>query len=182
VVVVPVESGAGSGHGRGPETAAPAARAELRAAEGSWRYRSALPRGIDYRAATAQMRDLDAAERRYQLAVHHARAAPPSSEPGRRARRTCCARDKAYSDRATRALLCARGIPAVIQPADQARHRKNRGSCGDRPVNYDREDYKGRNTVKRAFNQLKSWRGVATRYDKHALAYRGGLLLRPLVL
>jgi transposase len=27
------------------------------------------------------------------------------------------------------------------------------------------------------FNQLKNWRGIATRYDKHALVYRGGIVL-----
>ncbi len=83
--------------------------------------------------------------------------------------------DKAYSARATRALLRALGIKAVIpEPADQARHRKNRGSRGGRPVSYDREDYKGRNTIERAFNQLKSWRGVATRYDCEDLGRRSG--------
>ncbi len=86
--------------------------------------------------------------------------------------------DKAYSARATRALLRARGIRAVIpEPADQTRHRTNRGSRGGRPVTYDREDYKGRNTIERAFNIVKNWRGLATRYDKYALIYRGGLVL-----
>ncbi len=86
--------------------------------------------------------------------------------------------DKAYSARATRALLRARGIKVVIpEPADQAGHRKNRGSRGGRPVTYDREDYKGRNTIERSFNVLKNWRGLATRYDKYALVYRGGLVL-----
>lgn len=40
-------------------------------------------------------------------------------------------------------------------------------------MTYDREDYKGRNTIERAFNQLKTWRGLATRYDKHALPTAG---------
>jgi hypothetical protein len=39
--------------------------------------------------------------------------------------------DKAYSSRATRALLRSRGITAVIpEPADQQGHRKRRGSQG----------------------------------------------------
>ncbi len=37
--------------------------------------------------------------------------------------------------------------------------------------------YKQRNVVERAFNALKQWRGLATRYDKHALTYRGGVVL-----
>ncbi len=63
-------------------------------------------------------------------------------------------------------------IPETDRP-DQA-NRKNRGSHGGRPVGFDAEDYKGRNVVERAFNKLKNWRGLATRYDKHALIYRGG--------
>lgn len=83
--------------------------------------------------------------------------------------------DKAYSARPHRALLRFRGITAVIvEPADQLQRRKNRGSRGGRPVHFDA---KHRNVVERAFNQLKNWRGLATRYDKHALTYRGGLVL-----
>ena len=39
-----------------------------------------------------------------------------------------------------------------------------------------------RNDVERAFNKLKNWRGLATRYDKHALIYRGGMVLASIVL
>ncbi len=34
-----------------------------------------------------------------------------------------------------------------------------------------------RNVVERAFNHPKNWRELATRYDKHALVYRGGVVL-----
>ena len=37
--------------------------------------------------------------------------------------------------------------------------------------------YKGRNVVERAFNAVKQWRGLATRYDKHAVIYRGAVIL-----
>jgi putative transposase len=91
--------------------------------------------------------------------------------------------DKAYSSRAIRHHLRSRGIEAVIpEPADQKGHRLKRGSRGGRPVGYDTEDYKGRNTVERFFNEDKQWRGIATRYDKHALTYRGGVVLRAIVL
>ena len=91
--------------------------------------------------------------------------------------------DKAYSSRAHRALLRRRGITAVIpEPDDQKRNRARRGSRGGRPVGFDAEDYKGRNVVERGFNQLKNWRGLATRYDKHALTFRGGLVLRAILL
>ena len=42
-------------------------------------------------------------------------------------------------------------------------------------------DYKGRHVVERAFNKLKNWRGLATRYE-HALTYRGGMVLASIVL
>lgn len=86
--------------------------------------------------------------------------------------------DKAYSSRAIRQHLRWRGIVAVIpEPSDQQGHHKRRGSRGGRPVGYDVEDDKGRNVVERGFNEDKQWRGLATRYDKLALTYRGGAVL-----
>jgi transposase len=83
--------------------------------------------------------------------------------------------DKAYSSRAIRAHLRNRGISAVIpEPDDQKAHRQRRGSHGGRPVSYDKNAYRGRNVIERAFNSFKHWRGLATRYDKHATVYRGG--------
>ena len=35
----------------------------------------------------------------------------------------------------------------------------------------------GRNVIERFFNVLKQWRGLATRYDKLAPTYRGGVVL-----
>jgi transposase len=33
-----------------------------------------------------------------------------------------------------------------------------------------------------AFNHVKNWRGLATRYAKHALVYRGGVVLAAIML
>jgi transposase len=86
--------------------------------------------------------------------------------------------DKAYSSRAIRTELRRRGIKAVIpEPRDQQAHRKRRGAKGGRPVTYDKNVYKGRNVVERAFCLLKHWRGLATRYDKTAIVYQGGVIL-----
>lgn len=86
--------------------------------------------------------------------------------------------DKAYSSRAIRGHLRSRGIISVIpEPDDQKGHRRRRGSAGGRPVTYDCTAYRGRNVIERAFNAFKHWRGVATRYDKHAVVFRGGLVL-----
>jgi transposase len=91
--------------------------------------------------------------------------------------------DKAYSSRAHRALLRERGIKAVIpERADQRNHRLRRGSAGGRPVSYDSELYKDRNVVERSYENLKQWRGLATRYDKLAVIFRGGAVLRSIVL
>jgi transposase len=80
--------------------------------------------------------------------------------------------DRDYSARGHRADLHRRGITAVIpEPADQAAHRRRRGSAGGRPVGYDRAAYRGRNVIKRTFNQLKASRGIAARYDKHATVF-----------
>ncbi len=91
--------------------------------------------------------------------------------------------DKAYSGRANRDLLQARGITVVIpEKSDAIARRKAKGSAGGRPLDFDAEDYKNRNVVERAFNHFKNWRGLATRYDKHALVYRGGIVLAAILL
>lgn len=65
----------------------------------------------------------------------------------------------------------------IPEPDDQKAHRRRRGSAGGRPTSYDRTTYRGRNVIERAFHTLKHWRGLATRYDKHAIVYRGGRIL-----
>jgi transposase len=82
--------------------------------------------------------------------------------------------DKAYSSRSIRSHLRRRGIQTVIpEPADQVRHRKRRGRRGGRPVAFDTEAYRLRNTVERTVNKLRGYRAVATRYDKRDYVYRG---------
>lgn len=91
--------------------------------------------------------------------------------------------DKAYSSRANRSLLAGRGIKAVIpQPSDQIANRRRRGSRGGRPPAFDAAAYKGRNVIERSFNDHKQWRGLATRYDKLAAVYRGGVVLRAITI
>ncbi len=70
----------------------------------------------------------------------------------------------------------------IPEPADQAAHRQRRGRRGGRPVRFDPDRYRGRNVIERAFNRIKQWRAVATRYDKHATIYRGGLVIAALLL
>jgi transposase len=75
-------------------------------------------------------------------------------------------------------LKIAHTIP---ERGDQIERRKAKGSRGGRPQGFDAETYRHRNTVERSFNRLKQWRGIATRYDKYALTYLGGLTLAALV-
>lgn len=104
--------------------------------------------------------------------------------PGRpRTRPEALLGDKAYSARGHRQLLRRRGIKAVIpERADQKAHRKRRGGAGGRPPKLDRDKYKKRHVVECGFNVFKQWRGLATRYDKLALTYRAGLLLRTITV
>lgn len=104
--------------------------------------------------------------------------------PGRpRIRPDALLGDKAYSSRANRALLRAGRVKTVIpQRADEIAHRQRRGSTGGRPPAFDPILYKQRNTVERSFNDHKQWRGIATRYDKSATVYRGGVVLRAITI
>jgi transposase len=111
--------------------------------------------------------------------------AVPGRGRGRRPRRRpeCVIGDKAYSHPSTRTALRSKRIRVVIpEKSDQLAYRKNKGAAGGRPPRFDAELYRQRNVVERAFNRLKGWRGVATRYDKHARNYRAGVLIASIVL
>lgn len=109
----------------------------------------------------------------------------PAAGLGGRPRRRpdCVIADKAYSHPSTRRALRRRGIRVVIpEKSDQIAHRSNKGSRGGRPPRFDADLYRDRNVVERAFNRLKGWRGIATRYDKQARNYRAGVILACIVL
>ena len=91
--------------------------------------------------------------------------------------------DKAYSHPSTRNALRRKGIRAVIpERSDQIAHRAAKGRAGGRPPSFDAELYRDRNVVERAFNRLKQWRAIATRYDKHARNYRAGIIIASTIL
>ncbi len=100
-----------------------------------------------------------------------------------RTRPDAVAGDKAYSSRGNRSHLRKRRIKTVIpEKKDQAANRKKKGSGGGRPVSHGVQLYKERNTVERAINRMKAWRGIATRYDKTPGSYLAGLHLRASVI
>ncbi|WP_445029813.1 IS5 family transposase [Streptomyces sp. SAS_270] len=91
--------------------------------------------------------------------------------------------DKAYASRENRRYLGRRGISHTIpERLDQRRHRRNRGSRGGRPTEFDRERYKKHNTVERAINRLKGFRPVATRYEKRAYTYLDTVTVAALII
>jgi putative transposase len=91
--------------------------------------------------------------------------------------------DKAYSQTSTRRELRRRRLRHTIpERSDQVEHRRSKSSAGGRPPKFDPELYKQRNTVERGFGRFKQWRGIATRYDKYARTYLGGVLLAATII
>ena len=75
--------------------------------------------------------------------------------------------DKAYGAADVHAFLTLQGCEAVIPPKAGCRN----------PHPFDPVKYKSRNIIERAFNRLKDWRGIATRYDKTARNFLSGICL-----
>ena len=91
--------------------------------------------------------------------------------------------DKAYASKANRTLLRDRGIEAVIpEKSDHVANRKRLGAKGGRPPSFDKEAYTRRNVIERCFQAFKQWRAIATRYDKLAITYSGGVVLRAITI
>ena len=67
--------------------------------------------------------------------------------------------DKGYESNGILGFIQDRGAEAVIPPKSNRRD----------PWEYDRELYRERNLIERAFNKLKQWRRIATRYDRKSL-------------
>lgn len=91
--------------------------------------------------------------------------------------------DKAYSSRRNRTYLRRRQIkPTIAEPRDQQTNRQRRGSKGGRPPGCNPDTYRRRNEVERTINRLKTFRAVATRYDKRACVFHGTVTVASLRL
>ncbi|WP_438822089.1 IS5 family transposase [Actinocrinis puniceicyclus] len=107
-----------------------------------------------------------------RVRVRRSRGGAPRSRP------TAVAADMAYGSRENRAYLRRRKIKAVIpEKADYQANRLRKGRKGGRPISFDAQEYKRRNLIERCNQKLKSWRGIATRYDKLPAMFEGGIAL-----
>jgi transposase len=79
--------------------------------------------------------------------------------------------DRGYDADHLRKRLAQRHTEAVI-PTTTSRKR---------PIPYDADAYKQRNTVERLWARLKDYRRVATRYDKLAENFLAGVLIAAVV-
>ena len=75
--------------------------------------------------------------------------------------------DKGYESNRILAHIRSKGATAVIPPKANRRN----------PWEYDRELYRQRNLIERAFNKLKHWRGTAARYDRRSIYFLSALYL-----
>ena len=75
--------------------------------------------------------------------------------------------DKGYESNRILAFIRPGGAAAVIPP------KANRKE----PWEYDRELYRERNLIERAFNKLKHWRRIATKYDRRSIYFLSALYL-----
>ena len=80
--------------------------------------------------------------------------------------------DRGYDSDAIVRQAGAQGMCVVIPP------RRNRKE----PRAYDRELYKARYLVEKAFLYLKQWRGIATRYAKNAASFLAAVQIRCIIL
>ena len=76
--------------------------------------------------------------------------------------------DKAYSFSRNRRYLISRAIKSVIP---------RKSNTQDGWERFDRETYKNRNVVERAFGWIKEYRRIGTRYEKLGINFRGMVLL-----
>ena len=81
--------------------------------------------------------------------------------------------DKGYEGNRVLSFIRDQGAEVVIPPKSNRIQRIR--PCD--PWEYDRELYRQRNLIERAFNKLKQWRRIATRYDRKRMYFLSALHL-----
>ena len=81
--------------------------------------------------------------------------------------------DKGYEGNRVLSFISDQGAEVVIPPKSNRIQRIR--PCN--PWEYDRELYRQRNLIERAFNKLKQWRRIATRYDRKRMYFLSALHL-----
>lgn len=78
--------------------------------------------------------------------------------------------------------MLPRSIKAVVPELDDHKgYRKRRRSKGGRPVGLGPAGGENRKAIERRHCHIKQSRGLATRFDKHALVYRAAVILNAMV-
>jgi transposase len=80
--------------------------------------------------------------------------------------------DKGYDANHLRNALAAANTEAVIPSTRSRKH----------PIPYDKDAYRDRNQIERAFCSLKDWRRIATRYDKLARNFLSAVAIAAAIL
>ena len=75
--------------------------------------------------------------------------------------------DKGYDSNRILSFVREHGAVAVIPPTSRRTVQRE----------YDKKVYKQRNLIERAFNKLKNWRRIATRYDRRSIYFMASLHL-----
>ena len=75
--------------------------------------------------------------------------------------------DRGYDSDDILEFINRQGAVAVIPPKANRKVQRE----------YDRELYKQRNLIERAFNKLKHWRRIATRYDRRSVYFLGAIYI-----
>lgn len=87
-------------------------------------------------------------------------------------RTRCVIADKGYDTEKLLEGIKELGASTVIPPRSNRKVKRE----------YDRELYKQRNLIERAFNRLKRFRRIATRYDRKAVYYESFVYLAAILL
>jgi transposase len=111
--------------------------------------------------------DAQGQPRRFSLTGGQAHDAPPAIPLLTNVKATHVIADKGYDSDQILDFIPGQGAVAVIPPKSNRKTQRE----------YHRELYKQRNLIEGAFNKLKHWRRIATRYDRKSIYFLSALYL-----